>query len=89
MSKSIVKSTNPKKGGQDGEKGLIDRECTQVYADIKRWKGHDGAVLLPVVRKGSLAPLQERTKPKWYKMKKSCKFSAFWVIMQNTTCRSD
>lgn len=71
MSKSAIKSSSKK--GHDEEKALIDRECAQVYADIKKWKGHDGAVLLPVVRKGSLAPLKERTKPKWWKMKKSGK----------------
>lgn len=69
MSKSPAKGSSKK--SQDEEKSLNDRECTQVYADIKRWKGHDGAVLLPVVRKPSLAPLKDRTKPKWWKMKKS------------------
>lgn len=69
MSKSVAKSRSKK--GQNEAKTLVERECTQVYTDIKKWKGHDGAVLLPVVTKGSLAPLQERTRPKWWKMKKA------------------
>lgn len=68
MSKSL-KSGSRK--SHDEEVALVDRECDQVGADIKRWKGHDGAVLLPVVRKATLAPLQEKIKPKWWKMKKS------------------
>lgn len=72
MSKSVAKSSSKK--GQNEAKALIERECTQVYTDIKKWKGHDGAVLLPVVTKGSLAPLQERTRPKWWKMKKSGRY---------------
>lgn len=45
-------------------------ECDQVYQGIKRWKAHEGAVLLPLVRKDTIAPLRERAKPRWWKVKK-------------------
>lgn len=45
-------------------------ECDQVYQGIKRWKAHEGAVLLPVVRKSTIEPLRNKAKPRWWKMKK-------------------
>lgn len=45
-------------------------ECDQVYQGIKRWKAHEGAVLLPVVRKSTIASLRERAKPRWWRVKK-------------------
>lgn len=75
MSTAVVKtkrSRSPKNTkGRDEEKDMSEQECDQVYTAIKRWKAHDGAVLLPVVRKNTVAALKERTKPKWWKVKKS------------------
>lgn len=45
-------------------------ECDQVYQGIKRWKAHEGAVLLPVVRKSTIEPLRNRAKPRWWKGRK-------------------
>lgn len=56
---------------KDEEKAQSQLECDQVYTAIKRWKAHDGAVLVPVVRKSTVAALKERAKPKWWKMKKT------------------
>lgn len=56
---------------KDEEKASSQLECDQVYDAIKRWKAHDGAVLLPVVRKNTVAALKDRAKPKWWKVKKT------------------
>lgn len=45
-------------------------ECDQVYKGIKRWKAHEGAVLLTVVRKDTIPLLKDRAKPRWWKGKK-------------------
>ncbi|KAL1854471.1 hypothetical protein Daus18300_011392 [Diaporthe australafricana] len=46
-------------------------ECDQVYKGIKRWKAHEGAVLLTVVRKETIPLLKDRAKPRWWKGKKA------------------
>lgn len=45
-------------------------ECDQVYQGIKRWKAHEGAVLIPVVRKSTIPSLKDRAKPRWWKGRK-------------------
>lgn len=56
---------------KDEGKTSSQLECDQVYTAIKRWKAHDGAVLVPVVRKSTVVALKERAKPKWWKVKKT------------------
>ncbi|KAJ4418660.1 hypothetical protein N0V82_005451 [Gnomoniopsis sp. IMI 355080] len=71
MSTSLKRITTSK--GRPKEKTSPQTECDQVHAAIKRWKAHDGAVLIPVVRKGTVASLEEKAKPRWWKLKKSAK----------------
>lgn len=75
MSASLVKTISPK--GRPKDKTSNQTECEQVYAAIKRWKAHDGAVLIPVVRKGTVASLKEKAKPRWWKLKKSGMLNLF------------
>lgn len=69
MSTNLVKTTSLK--SRPKEKTSSQTECDQVHAAIKRWKAHDGAVLIPVVRKSTVASLKEKAKPRWWKLKKS------------------
>lgn len=72
-SSSSDKSDKPSKPNKpnkdDARSQSSQRECEHVYQGIKRWKAHDGAVLLPVVRKGTVSLLNERAKPRWWKVK--------------------
>lgn len=68
MSTNLAK-TNSK--GRSKEKTSSQEECDQVHEAIKRWKAHDGAVLIPVVRKSTVALVKEKAKPRWWKLKKS------------------
>ncbi|KAF3771376.1 hypothetical protein M406DRAFT_320788, partial [Cryphonectria parasitica EP155] len=60
MPRDLVKISSVKSRERDEKKSLNQRECDQVYTAIKRWKAHDGAVLVPVVRKEVVSELQER-----------------------------
>lgn len=75
MSSAVIKTRTTRNTKstkvRDEDKALSQLECDQVHEAIKRWKAHDGAVLIPVVRKASVAALKERTKPKWWKVKKT------------------
>ncbi|KUI54702.1 hypothetical protein VP1G_02122 [Cytospora mali] len=67
--KSLTKHSS-RESKQDDTRSSSQRECEHVYQGIKRWKAHAGAVLLPVVRKSTVSILNERAKPRWWKMKK-------------------
>lgn len=75
-----MKHTSRESSKQDESRSSTQRECEHVYQGIKRWKAHDGAVLLPVVRKSTVSPLNERAKPRWWK-KKSMSRSLSWGYM--------
>lgn len=91
--RSSTKSVkSPKKTDiKDDEKALSQRECDEVYAGIKRWKAHDGAVLLPVVQKNTVVSLKERTRPKWWKKSGMSNLSRWntptLVLTSNWVCR--
>lgn len=64
-------SRETKSDEEDGSsRSAIQLECDQVYQGIKKWKAHEGAVLLPIVRKETIEPLRNRAKPRWWKVKK-------------------
>lgn len=69
MSTNLLEKTTSKSRSKDKSSDQI--ECDQVYAAIKRWKAHDGAVLIPVVRKGTVVSLKDKAKPRWWKLKKA------------------
>lgn len=57
-------------GEEESRLSETQLECDQVYQGIKRWKAHEGAILLPIVRKGTIESLRNRAKPRWWKVKK-------------------
>lgn len=66
-------SSETKADGEEKEskgRSSTQLECDQVYQGIKRWKAHEGAVLLPLVRKDTIPSLRDRAKPRWWKGKK-------------------
>lgn len=81
MPRDLVKIPTFK--GRDEETLLNQRECDQVCTAIKRWKAHDGAVLLPVVRKDVVTAVQEKARPKWWRVKKSTKSTLCITTPQN------
>lgn len=78
MSSDLVRTVTSR--SRNDEKALNQRECDQVYTAIKRWKAHDGAVLLPVVRKDVITALKEKAKPRWWKMKKSGRWNTSHIV---------
>lgn len=65
-------SSSETKADEEESKGRSSTqlECDQVYQGIKRWKAHEGAVLIPVVRKSTIPSLKDRAKPRWWKGRK-------------------
>ena len=80
LTKHTSRDSSKSSSNKDESRKTTERECEHVYQGIKRWKAHDGAVLLPVVRKSTVSPLNERAKPRWWK-KKSMSRSLSWDSM--------
>lgn len=85
LSKTKTTRSTRSTKAKDEEKALSQLECDQVYTAIKRWKAHDGAVLVPVVRKSTVGALKERARPKWWKVKKTGMLKMFQVCPKDGT----
>lgn len=68
---SLTKQSSRESKAEEGKgRSSTQLECDQVYQGIKRWKAHEGAVLIPVVRKETIPSLKDRAKPRWWKGRK-------------------